>query len=307
MLFKPGNALKYTIKGSITLRYQDYSNNRVEISVSDTGLGIKKEDQKKLFKAFGKVEDKKDILLNATGVGLGLLISNVISTQLNSDYDGIKVESKYGIGSRFSFFVDDVISEELSIISDPLHHLGDIAGLEMEYKLIHYINNRKTNKIKRLTINDRNKTSSSGYITNPFSNHVPNSFTKLHSCLNNTDGFFEEVPSIQERSFSSPKGVMTSSCKGGAINRSITEQELNIIATERQIERIRHHARSKHCNCPLFLVVDDNDFNILAFDMQFKRLEITADSALSGDEAVHKVLEFSKNKCCRFYNIILLL
>lgn len=221
----------------------------------------------------------------------------MISTQLNSDYDGINVESKYGIGSKFSFFVDDVISEEISIISDPLHHLDDFCKLEQEYKLIHFIKNRRS-KIRCLTINDRNKTSSSGYITHPFTSYLHNSFTKLHSCLNNTEGFLEEVASIHEKS-STPKGGIMTSSRGGIV-KSMTEQEITIMAVERQIDRIRNHARNKNCKCPLFLVVDDNDFNILAFDMQFKRLDITADSALSGDEAVLKIVEFSKKSCCRF-------
>lgn len=44
--------------------------------ISDTGLGIKTEDQDKLFKAFGKINSEESLKLNAQGVGLGLLISN---------------------------------------------------------------------------------------------------------------------------------------------------------------------------------------------------------------------------------------
>jgi signal transduction histidine kinase len=45
----------------------------IEISVADTGVGIKKEDQEKLFKLFGFLDRTKE--LNTGGVGLGLHIS----------------------------------------------------------------------------------------------------------------------------------------------------------------------------------------------------------------------------------------
>ena len=45
----------------------------MKISVEDTGKGIKKKDQNKLFKLFGFVDDAKG--LNTNGIGLGLVIS----------------------------------------------------------------------------------------------------------------------------------------------------------------------------------------------------------------------------------------
>ena len=45
----------------------------IEISVQDSGIGIKKEDKPKMFKLFGFLDNSKD--LNSKGVGLGLHIS----------------------------------------------------------------------------------------------------------------------------------------------------------------------------------------------------------------------------------------
>lgn len=45
----------------------------VEISVTDTGIGIAKDDHDKLFKLFGFLDNSKE--LNTKGVGLGLHIS----------------------------------------------------------------------------------------------------------------------------------------------------------------------------------------------------------------------------------------
>ena len=48
----------------------------LQITVKDTGIGIKKENQKKLFKLFGYVQDANG--LNTHGIGLGLVISEKI-------------------------------------------------------------------------------------------------------------------------------------------------------------------------------------------------------------------------------------
>ena len=48
----------------------------IEISVKDTGIGIKEEDQTKLFNLFGSLKSTK--LLNPNGIGLGLHICKMI-------------------------------------------------------------------------------------------------------------------------------------------------------------------------------------------------------------------------------------
>ena len=53
------NAIKYTKKGSITIAITRIENDKaIRIEVKDTGLGIKKEDQLKLFREFGKIKNK---------------------------------------------------------------------------------------------------------------------------------------------------------------------------------------------------------------------------------------------------------
>jgi signal transduction histidine kinase len=54
-------------------------NSIILIKVSDTGLGIRPEDMKKLFKDFGRVTNEQDLLLNKNGVGLGLNLSNKLA------------------------------------------------------------------------------------------------------------------------------------------------------------------------------------------------------------------------------------
>ena len=72
----------------------------IQIQVEDTGIGIRKQDQDKLFKLFGFLDATKE--LNTKGVGLGLHISKKIINQFGGD---VTCTSKWGVGTLFSFVV----------------------------------------------------------------------------------------------------------------------------------------------------------------------------------------------------------
>ncbi|MCD7708854.1 MAG: ATP-binding protein [Clostridiales bacterium] len=101
------NAIKYTNSGYVKLeiRSKELPQGGYDLlcSVSDTGIGIKKEDMDKLFETFTRV----DMEHNRTkeGTGLGLSIAKNLVTQMGGQ---IRVESIYGMGSKFIF---DVIQE----------------------------------------------------------------------------------------------------------------------------------------------------------------------------------------------------
>jgi signal transduction histidine kinase len=100
-----GNALKFTSQGSIRVILESEPD-RYIIKVIDTGMGIKEEDQKKLFKLFGKLEDEKSMEVNKSGVGLGLAISQSLVKILNNNHEDaeIKVISEINKGSCFYLF-----------------------------------------------------------------------------------------------------------------------------------------------------------------------------------------------------------
>lgn len=91
------NALKYTPKGSVTLRIRN-SEDMVEFSVTDTGVGIGKADLKKIFKRFYRAEDYRT--RETSGTGLGLYVSSKLARKLGCQ---IEVESRLNHGSTFSF------------------------------------------------------------------------------------------------------------------------------------------------------------------------------------------------------------
>ena len=89
------NAIKFTDKGYVGLdAFQE--NDTLHIIVKDTGIGIKKEDIKKLFQSFSQINT--DNQASPGGSGLGLAISKQIITWHNGE---IWVESDIGQGSEF--------------------------------------------------------------------------------------------------------------------------------------------------------------------------------------------------------------
>ena len=103
------NAIKFTQKGSVILSAVPTENSDcLKISVQDSGIGMTKEDIEKLFSDYTHIEfaERKDI--NPTGVGLGLSIAYNLAKLLGpANQRGIVVESVQGIGSTFSFLVEN--------------------------------------------------------------------------------------------------------------------------------------------------------------------------------------------------------
>ncbi len=67
------NAIKFTDKGSVTIELRsrrDNGNTLAEITVADTGIGIRPQDQSKLFQAFTQVDSSSTRPYEGTGLGL---------------------------------------------------------------------------------------------------------------------------------------------------------------------------------------------------------------------------------------------
>ena len=90
-----GNAVKYTLKGKVTVTSYVERDTYI-IRVSDTGIGISAEDQKKLFTRFYRVKSKETDSIR--GTGLGLWITRNIINQMEGN---ISVESIKGKGTDF--------------------------------------------------------------------------------------------------------------------------------------------------------------------------------------------------------------
>lgn len=103
------NAIKFTKEGRITIATSKREDT-IQVSVSDTGCGIKKEDLPRLFHEFEQLETVG--IEKTRGTGLGLAISKEIIARHNGE---IWAESELGKGTTFFFTLPN---QELDITKD---------------------------------------------------------------------------------------------------------------------------------------------------------------------------------------------
>lgn len=95
------NAIKYTMKGSIDIVIKDNENGKIIVDVIDTGKGIKSEYLPILFEPFSQEEQGYSRKFEGNGLGMSLVkkYCDLIEAE-------IKVESTYGIGTKFSVILN---------------------------------------------------------------------------------------------------------------------------------------------------------------------------------------------------------
>jgi len=101
------NAFKFTHEGSVEYGYKIVGKNGIQFFVRDTGLGISKEYQRKIFERF--IQEPKPLSIKKEGTGLGLPIVQSLIRMLGGK---IWVESDLGKGSIFYFELPDIVLSE---------------------------------------------------------------------------------------------------------------------------------------------------------------------------------------------------
>lgn len=105
-----GNAIKFTTKGQIlvdiALANRHGQQLNLQVTVTDTGIGISKDQQKQLFQAFKQADTS--ISREYGGTGLGLVITQKLVQQMGGN---ISLESEPDKGSSFIFNIEIEVSE----------------------------------------------------------------------------------------------------------------------------------------------------------------------------------------------------
>lgn len=123
------NAVKYTREGSVTLHMECENVNDkdvlLKVSISDTGMGIKKEALPHLFDTFKRVDEEKNRFIEGTGLGLSIV------KQLIELMGGeISVNSVYSEGSTFTVSLKQGVSSEKCIGNLSISNSGNISNVE---------------------------------------------------------------------------------------------------------------------------------------------------------------------------------
>ena len=125
------NALKFTFHGKVLLEVE-YRAGNLHISVLDTGMGIGLEEKKRIFGAFERLDNARNI----PGFGLGL----AITARLVSSMQGhVEVESVPGKGSRFSVFLPILSAGQLVC---PEEKFSPVCELPVDIRVLVIDDNR---------------------------------------------------------------------------------------------------------------------------------------------------------------------
>ena len=128
------NALKFTSEGKITIEANQVSDKGrtvfFEISVTDTGIGISKDNKASIFEQF--VQATSDITRKYGGTGLGLSICKSLVEMQGGE---ILVESEVKKGSRFTVRIPYKLSSE-SLLKKELRKSGGLKSMERKKILV---------------------------------------------------------------------------------------------------------------------------------------------------------------------------
>jgi two-component system phosphate regulon sensor histidine kinase PhoR len=93
------NSIKYgTNKGTTEVSLEDITSDKLIIRFTDNGEGIQKEHISRLFERFYRVDQSGSRKQGGSGLGL-----SIVKHIIDAHNENIYVESKFGIGSEFSF------------------------------------------------------------------------------------------------------------------------------------------------------------------------------------------------------------
>ncbi len=121
-----GNAVKFTERGSVRLSASyDAVAGRLDVRVRDTGPGMTRVQQRKLFQRFSQIDASST--RQHGGTGLGLAISQGLAEAMGGD---IGVESRRGVGSTFHFRIAAPLAQFPAANISTAAHLS-IEGLRL--------------------------------------------------------------------------------------------------------------------------------------------------------------------------------
>jgi len=129
------NAIKFTDIGgevSLDLKYTLSATDKIIVtfSVTDNGVGIKKEDQAKLFKAFTQADISTTREFGGTGLGLA-----ICSKLVEAMFGEIILESEIGVGTTIKLILPLVVKSN-NTVSKPKTHFTDLIKSSVLHKIL---------------------------------------------------------------------------------------------------------------------------------------------------------------------------
>ncbi|MDE7250892.1 MAG: response regulator, partial [Lachnospiraceae bacterium] len=284
------NAAKFTPQGKIVIKMdnEEMADGRIQlqISVEDTGIGIKEEDVGKLFQSFQQVDSKRNRKIE--GTGLGLAISKRLLDLMEGD---IQLETEYGKGSRFSFVLPQkVVDRTLSIsVQEPEKILiaGLISNPYVRENLYSDAAALGIDSVRLSSARDLLSFSSERrlvlFIEYPMFTQAVEGFVLQNPditavlLINFDDHVNLEIPNllIMKKPLFILNIATILNGKELYFSEDMQEKEYDFIAPEAHV-----------------LIVDDNAVNLTVAEGLLEPLKMNIDTAISGKEAIEKTASF---------------
>ena len=289
------NAIKFTDQGSITLSVK-YRDNRLKISVKDTGIGISRENQEKIFSPFTQAPSpaKRHI----SGTGLGLAISKKLANLMGGE---IYVKSSPGKGSTFTVEIPlqpYTKTDKVKLSEKPIHEIfisektSGLTGGNMIEKWLSKFD--KEPEIKEILLN---------------------AIKKLPSMLKNLERAvsLNEIKTIQfiahelkgmsgnlkmEEIYNITATINEEANKTSPDMKKINDLLFNLknIIESIPIKYLKEETpkdtpRTISTTTPTILLAEDNPINRKLIEAILKRINLSCDIAEDGEQALEKILK----------------
>lgn len=282
------NAVKFTKKGQVVLSvgFEQIAENEIYLKceVADTGIGIKKEDMKKLFQSFQQVDSKRN--RNIEGTGLGLAISKKLVSMMGGK---IMVESEYGKGSVFSFYVCQKIFEKKPSVEIKEKEKIVVASLvSNSFLQNHFLKDMKQLNINYMQLNSEKE------LEKVEEQGVTHLFIEGNMLSEQTEKFIREHPAVQ--------GVLMIDFRASASyniqNLMILKKPVYVLNIAAIFNHEDIHLGIQNTVYDNFefvapeakiLIVDDNAINLTVAEGLLKPLKMQIETASGGKEAVEKI------------------
>ncbi len=231
------NAVKFTTKGEVSLFVDRIKENRFRFEVKDTGIGLTKIEQKKIFRAFSQADGSTT--RDYGGTGLGLTISKQLVELMNGK---IWVESEYGVGSSFIFEIElEEAKENIKAID------LNIKPIETNKRLKKDINLLKNCKILLVEDNQINQEIITGLLEN--------SKIKLDIASNGKEAIDKFKPNIYTLILMDIQMPIMDGYEATKLIRQ-KDREIPIIAItanamKEDIEKTKQYGMNSHINKPI--------------------------------------------------------
>ncbi len=301
------NAVKFTEKGNVLLKvekkWSDDFFDEILFEVSDTGIGISKENMNKLFKDFSQIDSK--LSRRYSGTGLGLAISKQLIDLMGGE---IFVESEENKGSKFYFTIKLKKGNPLNKNYEKIDkEVVLVTNNELSYKII----DSYLIKIDSKTIWLKSAKECFDFFKNTSSEK---SVAIIDARVDNMDGWFiaQEINSgnknknnrlillaqyktqIQEAKMKNLKwfdGYIDKPLRRNALYKIVKElvyDDIPVLETYDSPETNNDFDINLSIK---ILVCEDNEINQKLLSTILKKIGVSFDSAKDGNEAVEKALK----------------